>query len=86
MRDLKRELTVEDFKAYYSHWSQIMKEDYNRIKASSEARKLLIKNIEHGDPWELLEIACECIYDLTGDLVFRDSTKTKIQKNKNKGV
>lgn len=86
MRDPKRELTVEDFKAYYSHWSEIMKEDYNRIRASSEARKLLIKNIEHGNPWDLLEIACECIYDLTGDLVFRESTKAKIQKNKNKGV
>lgn len=85
MKDQRRTFKLDDFKAFYSHWSEILKDEQERIKASSEARKVLIKDIETADPWELLETACGCIYDLTGDTIFRDVTKKKIKQRKNKG-
>lgn len=53
----------------------MLREEARRIKDSSEARKFIIKNLGKKDPLELLEVACRCIYDLTGDTLFERHTR-----------
>lgn len=78
------EITPEDLIKNYEHYEKLLRDEADRIQRSSETRKLLMKNIKTGDSLELLEKACECIYELTGDLVFEDSIKRAIEERKNK--
>lgn len=81
------EMTPEHLIKNYEHYQKLLRDEAKRIQHSSETRKLLIKNIKNGDPLELLEKACECIYELTGDSVFENSIKRAIEERKNqKGV
>lgn len=68
------ELTEEDLRNDYSCYQNMLREEARRIKDSSEARKFIIKNLGKKDPLELLEVACRCIYDLTGDTYFEKYT------------
>lgn len=78
------EITPEDLIKNYEHYEKLLRDEADRIQRSSETRKLLMKNINTGDPLELLEKACECIYELTGDLIFEDAIKRAIEERKNK--
>lgn len=69
------ELTEEDLRNDYSRYQNMLREEARRIKDSSEARKFIIKNLGKKDPLELLEVACRCIYDLTGDTLFERHTR-----------
>lgn len=77
-------VTVEDLVKNFEHYKKALQDEAFRIQASSETRKLLMKNIKTGDPLDLLEAACKCIYELTGDIVFEDSIKRAIEERKNK--
>lgn len=76
------EITPEDLIKNHEHYEKLLRDEADRIRHSSETRKLLMKNIKTGDPLELLEKACECIYELTGDLIFEDSIKRAIEERK----
>lgn len=76
------EITPEDFIKNHEHYEKLLRDEADRIRRSSETRKLLMKNIKTGDPLELLEKACECIYELTGDLIFDDAIKRAIEDRK----
>lgn len=76
------EITVEDIAKNLDYYKKALQDEADRIRRSSETRKLLMKNIKTGDPLELLEKACECIYELTGDLIFEDSIKRVIEERK----
>lgn len=78
------EITPEDLIKNHEHYEKLLRDEADRIRRSSETRKLLMKNIKTGDPLELLEKACECIYELTGDLIFEDAIKRAIEERKNK--
>ncbi len=75
-------VTVEDLAKNFDHYKKALQDEAFRIQASSETRKLLVKNIKTGDPLELLEAACKCIYELTGDLAFENSIKRAIEERK----
>lgn len=76
----KPELTEEDLRNDYSRYQNMLREEARRIKDSSEARKFIVKNLGKKDPLELLEVACRCIYDLTGDTVFRDKVLKELEE------
>ena len=74
----KRRASLSELVATHEQRKQSLREEARRIKDSSEARKFLIKNIGKKDPYELLAVACRCIYDLTGDTYFEKHTSEMI--------
>lgn len=72
------EITEQHLRKDYTRYQNMLREEARRIKDSSEARKFLIKNIGKKDPYELLAVACRCIYDLTGDTYFDKHTSEMI--------
>lgn len=74
----KRRASLSELVATHEQRKQSLREEARRIKDSSEARKFLIKNIGKKDPYELLAVACRCIYDLTGDTYFDKYTSEMI--------
>lgn len=81
----RRTMTMTELVENYENWKQMQREEAKRIKASSEARKYIIKNIGKKDPYELLTVACRCIADLTSDSYFKDFAETiKIGRSEDK--
>ena len=76
----KRRASLSELVATHEQRKQSLREEARRIKDSSEARKFLIKNIGKKDPYELLAVACRCIYDLTGDTYFEKHTSAMISQ------
>lgn len=76
----RREMSYSDLAENYERWKRLQQEEARRIKDSSEARKFIIKNLGKKDPLELLEVACRCIYDLTGDTYFGKFTKETLDR------
>lgn len=74
----KRRASLSELVATHEQRKRNLREEARRIKDSSEARKFLIKNIGKKDPYELLAVACRCIYDLTGDTYFEKHTSEMI--------
>ncbi|MBR2390611.1 MAG: hypothetical protein IKA94_07435 [Mogibacterium sp.] len=74
----KRRVSLSELVATHEQRKRSLREEARRIKDSSEARKFLIKNIGKKDPYELLAVACRCIYDLTGDTYFEKHTSEMI--------
>ena len=74
----KRRASLSELVSTHEQRKQSLREEAKRIKDSSEARKFLIKNIGKKDPYELLAVACRCIYDLTGDTYFEKHTSEMI--------
>lgn len=72
----RRNFTMTELVENYDGWKRVQHEEAKRIKASSEARKFIIKNIGKKDPYELLTVACRCIADLTSDRYFKDFAET----------
>lgn len=78
----KRRPSLSELVATHEQRKRSLREEARRIKDSSEARKFLIKNIGKKDPYELLAVACRCIYDLTGDTYFEKHTRETISQIK----
>lgn len=78
----KRRASLSELVATHEQRKQSLREEAKRIKDSSEARKYLIKNIGKKDPYELLAVACRCIYDLTGDTYFDKHTSEMISQTR----
>lgn len=76
----KRRASLSELVATHEQRKQSLREEAKRIKDSSEARKYLIKNIGKKEPYELLAVACRCIYDLTGDTYFEKVTRETISQ------
>ena len=74
----KRRASLSELVATHEQRKRSLREEARRIKDSSEARKFLINNIGKKDPYELLAVACRCIYDLTGDTYFEKHTSEMI--------
>lgn len=73
------EMTEQHLRKDYTRYQNMLREEARRIKDSSEARKAIIKGLHTEDPRKLLEIACRCIYNLTGDTVFRDKVVMELR-------
>ena len=63
-------ITVKQYTDNYNRWTESLRKSSEMITHSSECRKQLIRNIDAADPLELLQVAVNCIYDLTGDQCF----------------
>ena len=74
----KRKASLSELVATHEQRKRSLREEARRIKDSSETRKFIIKNIGKKDPYELLAVACRCIYDLTGDTYFDKHTSEMI--------
>lgn len=75
----RRRISMSDLAENYERWKRMQQEEARRIKDSSEARKYIIEHLGKKDPLELLEVACRCIYDLTGDTYFEKYTRETIE-------
>lgn len=75
----RRQMSYSDLAENYDRYKQVLRQYAKNIKDSSEARKFIIKNLGKKDPLELLEVACRCIYDLTGDTYFEKYTRETIE-------
>ena len=75
----RREMSYSDLAENYDRYKQMLREYAKNIKDSSEARKFIIMNLGKKDPLVLLEVACRCIYDLTGDTYFEKLTRETIE-------
>lgn len=78
----RREISYSDLAENYESYKLMLRQYAKNIKDSSEARKFIIKNLGKKDPLELLEVACRCIYDMTGDTYFERNTREMIEKIK----
>lgn len=74
------EITEESLRNDYARYQNMLREEARRIQDSSEARKAIVKGLHTEDPRKLLGIACRCIYDLTGDTVFRDKVLKELEE------
>lgn len=63
-------ITAKQYTDNYNRWTESLRKSSEMITHSSECRKHLIQNIDAADPLELLQVAVNCIYDLTGDQCF----------------
>lgn len=78
-KKFRREMSYSDLAENYERCKRMLQEEARRIMDSSEARKFIIMNLGKKDPLELLEVACRCIYDLTGDTYFEKYTRETIE-------
>lgn len=62
---------------------ELNKAEQDRIKNSSECRKFVIKNIASADYQTLIKAMTTCIYDLTGDSVFKDQVYQELERRQN---
>lgn len=75
-------ISAKQYTDNYNQWTEQLRKSAEMLTASSECRKVLIKNAESGDPLELLQQAVNCIYDLTGDKCFLKEVTQAIERRK----
>ena len=66
----------------YNQWMDHLRIESERLFHSSECRKTLIKNTDTADPFDLLQEAVNCIYDLTGDRCFLKEVTEAIERRR----
>lgn len=76
-------ISTKQYTDTYNTWKRQLMENAERIADSSECRKTLIKTTDTADPWDLLQEAVNCIYDLTGDKCFLKEVTESIERRKN---
>lgn len=76
-------ISTKQYTDTYNTWKRQLMENAERIADSSECRKTLIKKTATADPWDLLQEAVNCIYDLTGDKCFLKEVTESIERRKN---
>lgn len=75
-------ITAKQYTDTYVEYKRMLREHSERIFKSTECRKTLIKNIDTADPFDLLQVAANCIYDLTGDQCFIKEVTAGIERRK----
>ncbi len=75
-------ITVKQYTDNYNRWSEMLRKNYEKLSASSECRKSLIKNIDSAELLDLLQEAVNCIYDLTGDRCFLKEVTEGIERRR----
>ena len=65
-------MNIRTYTKTYALFRDICEDEQERIKDSSECRKYVLKNIKSADYQTLIKKMANCIYDLTGDSLFRD--------------
>lgn len=75
-------ITTKQYTDNYNRWTESLRKSAEMLTASSECRKVLIKNIDSADPLDLLQEAVNCIYDLTGDKCFLKEVTQAIERRK----
>lgn len=75
-------ITPEQYTKTYERYTAMLKDYSDKIRESSECRKYLMKNTETADPFELLQKAVTCIYDLTDDVCFYKQVTDAINRRR----
>ena len=75
-------ITAKQYTDNYNRWSESLRKSAEMMTRSSECRKTLIKNIDTADSLDLLQVAANCIYDLTGDQCFIKEVTAGIERRK----
>lgn len=75
-------ITAKQYTDNYNRWTESLRKSAEMLTASSECRKVLIKNIDSADPLDLLQEAVNCIYDLTGDTCFLKEVTKGIEERR----
>ena len=78
-------ITAKQYTDTYVEYKQMLREYNENIERSTECRKLLIKNAATADPFDLLQEAVNCIYDLTGDKCFLKEVTEAIERRRTNG-
>lgn len=73
-------MNIRTYTKTYALFRDICEDEQERIKNSSECRKFVLKNISKADPYEIIKALVTCIYDLTGDSVFRDQVINETER------
>lgn len=76
-------ISTKQYTDTYNTYRKILREYSERMFLSSECRKTLIKESSNGDLLELLRVATECIYNLTGDECFRTEVLANLERRRN---
>lgn len=76
-------ISTKQYTDTYNTYRKFLREYSERMFLSSECRKTLIKESSNGDPLDLLRVATECIYDLTGDECFRTEVLANLERRRN---
>lgn len=75
-------ITAKQYTDSYNRYIQMLRDYNDKIEKSSECRKYLIKNAATADPFDLLQEAVNCIYDLTGDKCFLKEVTEAIERRR----
>lgn len=75
-------ITPKQYTDTYIQYRRMLREYSDKLFKSSEIRKTLIKNAATADPFDLLQEAVNCIYDLTGDKCFLKEVTEAIERRR----
>lgn len=75
-------ITAKQYTETYERYKAMLYDHARKIRDSSECRKYLMKNTETADPFELLQEAVTCIYDLTDDVCFYKQVTDAINRRR----
>ena len=78
-------ITPKQYTDTYIAYKRMLRDYNENIEKSSECRKFLIKNVDTADALELIQIAVNCIYDLTGDKCFLKEVTEAIERRRENG-
>lgn len=76
-------MNIRTYTKTYALFRAICEDEQERIKDSSECRKYVLKNIKSADCKTLIKAMAACIYDLTGDSLFRDQVYQELERRQN---
>ena len=76
-------MNMRTYSKTYALFRDICEDEQERIKDSSECRKYALKNIESADYQTLIKTMANCIYDVTGDSLFRDQVFQELERREN---
>ena len=75
-------ITPKQYTDTYIQYRAMLRDYSDKLFKSSEIRKTLIKNAATADPFDLLQEAVNCIYDLTGDKCFLKEVTEAIERRR----
>ena len=73
-------MNIRTYTKTYALFRDICEDEQERIKDSSECRKFVLKNIKSADYPTIIKAMATCIYDLTGDSLFRDQIYQELER------
>lgn len=78
-------ISAKQYTDTYVAYKRMLRDYSEKIFKSTECRKFLIKNVDTADALELIQIAVNCIYDLTGDKCFLKEVTEAIERRRENG-